>query len=195
MFNTGGVGADSNQEASGPRYKKITRELTLMLQEALLREAVRFERDDQLGVDVAVAIVNGQGQEVVDFRKEWLPIEIYGESEYGQRVVELKRKRYYGENAEDRAGILRYTKAADGIFDLDDIPAPRDEREVASLLSFYWHVDQGYGTVVELAQHLGEGKRPDAGALRGLQQKYAAGGVGLSDEARGALDALGLRGT
>ena len=45
VFNTGGVGADTNDEASGANYKKIPRELTLMLQESLLREAVKFELD------------------------------------------------------------------------------------------------------------------------------------------------------
>ncbi|HAI09930.1 MAG TPA: hypothetical protein DCM17_11430, partial [Dehalococcoidia bacterium] len=34
VFNTGGVGADSNDEASGAKYRKIPRELTLLLQEA-----------------------------------------------------------------------------------------------------------------------------------------------------------------
>src|SRR5262249_49565883 len=33
VFNTGGVGADTNDEASGANYKKIPREVTLMLQE------------------------------------------------------------------------------------------------------------------------------------------------------------------
>ena len=46
VFNTGGVGADNNSEASGSNYKKIPRELTLMLQEALLRDAVKFEFDN-----------------------------------------------------------------------------------------------------------------------------------------------------
>ena len=73
VFNTGGVGADTNDQASGALYKKIPRELTLMLQEALLRDAVKFEYEPVLGSDVAVAIVDESGNEVVDLRTEWLP--------------------------------------------------------------------------------------------------------------------------
>ena len=195
MFNTGGVGAETNQEASGPRYRKIPRELTLMLQEALLRGAVKFEKDAPLGVDIAVAMVNSQGREVINLRKEWLPREIYGESEYNNRVRELKRKRYYGENAEDRAGILRYTKVTDAIFDLNDIPAPGNERDLAWLLSFYWHVDRAYNSLAELAQHLAEGERPAPHLLQATRQMYEAGldqGLELSPESQSTLSDLGL---
>ena len=82
VFNTGGVGADTNEEASGSQYKNIPKELTLMLQEALLREAVKFAYDSTLGSDIAVAIVNLHGEEVLDLRREWLPRNIYGEEEY-----------------------------------------------------------------------------------------------------------------
>ena len=78
VFNTGGVGASSNDEASGPSYKKIPRELTLMLQEAVLRNAIKFEYDDTLGSEVGVAIINENGDEVLDLRKDWLPKHIYG---------------------------------------------------------------------------------------------------------------------
>jgi ATP-dependent phosphoenolpyruvate carboxykinase len=195
MFNTGGVGAEANQEASGPRYKKISRELTLTLQEALLRGAARFEYDETLGVDVAVSIENANGQQVMDLRQEWLPSTIYGVAEYAERVKALKRRRYYGDNAEDKAGILRYTKATDAIFDFDDIPAPSGERELACLVSFYWHVDQAYPGLTELVQHLGEGEMPAPHLMHQLQEKYESGvaeGLSLTAESTGLLEALGL---
>ena len=195
VFNTGGVGADTNDEASGPRYKKIPRELTLMLQEALLRDAVKFEHDADLRSDVAVAVVDASGETVVDLREEWLPRHIYGETEYLGRIDKLTRRRYYGLDAQDRAGILRYTKVADDILELDDVPAPRDERELASLLSFYWHVDHVYPTLADLRQAIDEGHRPSADVLSGLQEKYEAGlaqGLDLSAERRSALRDLGV---
>ena len=197
MFNTGGLGADRNEEASGPLYKKITRELTLMLQEAVLRGAVKFEKDPVLGVDVAVAIVNSQGEEVLDLRKEWLPREIYGEADYRRRVLELKHKRFYGEHAEDKAGILRYTKVAEAVFDLDEIPVPSNERELARLLSFYWHVDQAYNSLTDLAEHLSEGESPSAPVLKALNRFYEAGlaqGLDLSSESKESLRFLGIGG-
>ena len=160
VFNTGGVGANTNEEASGATYKKIPRELTLMLQEALLREAVRFEYDAPLGSDIAVAVVNLQGEMVLDLHTEWLPSVIYGEAEYARRIVELRRRRYYSRDAQDKAGILRYTKVTDDLLDIADIPHPTDERELAWLLSFYWHVDGAYNSLPELALHLEEGRKP-----------------------------------
>ena len=195
MFNTGGLGADSNEQASGEKYKKLTRGLTLTLQEALLREAVNFEHDPVLGVDVAVAIVDRHGVEVMDLRKEWLPREVYGESDYRRRVQELKRKRYYGEHQEDQAGILRYTKATADIFDMEDIPTPSNERELAWLLSFYWSVDQAYMSLAELVEHLGEGERPGENLLRALGEKYQAAskeGIELPPSSRQALGSLGI---
>ena len=174
VFNTGGVGADTNDEASGVRYKKIPRELTLMLQEALLREAVKFELDPILGSEVAVAIVDGTGREVMDLRREWLPREIYGIEDYTQRVGELKQRRYYGQDAEDKAGILRYTKTTDAIFDLDDIPAPANERELAWLLSFFWNVPMPANTLADLASTQHQGLRPAPHVLRELRKKCAA---------------------
>ena len=104
VFNTGGVGADTNEEASGSLYKKIPRELTLMLQEALLREAVKFEHDSELGSDIAVAIVDAQGRDVLDLRSEWLPHNIYSSQDYTKRMLELSRRRYYSRDAEDKGG-------------------------------------------------------------------------------------------
>ena len=67
-FNTGGIGADTNEEAAGAHYVKIPRELTMLLQEALLRNAVKFEYDGVLRSEVAVAVVDAEGNEVVDLR-------------------------------------------------------------------------------------------------------------------------------
>ena len=195
VFNTGGIGADSNEEASGPRYKKIPRELTLLLQEALLRDAVKFEYDPILRSEVGVAVVDGRGAEVVDLRPEWLPREIYGEADYTRRVVELRRRRYYGQNAADKAGILRYTKVNSALIDLADVPPPADERELAWLLSFFWKVDQAANSLPELARQIGTGQRPLTHLLRALQDKYHAGlaqGLTLSPEGRDALAAAGL---
>ena len=195
VFNTGGVGADSNETASGSRYKKIPRELTLMLQEALLRRAVEFEYDEALGSDIAVAIVNSDREEVLDLRTEWLPERIYGEEEYVRRVSELSRRRYYGLDPTDKAGILRYTKVKDAIIDIPDIPAPANERELAWLLSFHWHVDQACNSLSELVQHRDEGRRPNALKLAALQRLYEDGSrrrLDLSTDGLSALSDLGL---
>ena len=195
VFNTGGIGADSNEEASGPNYRKIPRELTLMLQEALLRDAVKFEYDPILRSEVGVAVVNAQGEELVDLRKEWLPREIYGEEEYTARVIELRRRRYYGRDAQDKAGILRYTKVNSALIDLGDIPAPANERELTWLLSFFWQVDQAYNSLDDFMAHADEGRQPLTHLLRELQDKYANGAArGLQIGAAGAaiLSRLGL---
>ena len=195
VFNTGGIGADSNEEASGANYRKIPRELTLMLQEALLRGAVKFEYDPILRSDVGVAIVNGQGEELVDLRDEWLPQRIYGDEDYTARVLDLRRRRYFGRDAQDKAGILRYTKVNTALIDLADIPAPANERELTWLLSFFWNVDQAYGALAELMERLDEGQRPLSYQLRELQDKYETGvahGLELSDAGLAALSTLGL---
>jgi hypothetical protein len=195
-FNTGGVGADSNDEASGRLYKKIPRELTLMLQEALLRGAVKFERDEVLGSDVAVAIVNAQGEKVVDLEEEWLPRKIYGDAEYRKRILVLNQRRYYGQDSRDKAGILRYTKVSGAVFDIDSIPVPLNERELAWLLSFYWGVDQAYDSLDELVRRLDEGRHPDADILVAIQKKYEDGqtqGLNLGQNGRNTLEALGLK--
>lgn len=191
VFNTGGVGADTNDEASGANYKKIPRELTLMLQEALLREAVKFELDPTLGSEVAVAIIDGDGREVMDLRKEWLPREIYGTADYTQRVRQLKQRRYYGQDAEDKAGILRYTKTTDAIFDLNDIPAPANERELAWLLSFFWNVPMPANTLADLAATQHQGLRPAPHVLREIRKKCATLPGSLSGHS-GLLRELGI---
>ena len=195
VFNTGGIGADSNEEASGANYKKIPRELTLMLQEALLREAVKFEYDPILRSEVGVAVVNAQGDELVDLRKEWLPREIYGEEDYTVRVMELRRRRYFGRDSQDKAGILRYTKVNSALIDMADIPTPADERELTWLLSFFWHVDQAYNTLTDLMEHIGEGQKPLTHLLRELQDKYETGvsqGLQISEKGKAVLPSLGL---
>ena len=193
-FNTGGVGADSNEEASGSRYVKIPRELTMLLQEALLRNAVRFEYDGVLRSEVAVAVLDAEGNEVVDLR-EWLPVNIYGQDDYADRVAELMHRRYYGRDQQDKAGILRYTKVVNTIFDISDAPAPADERELAWLLSFYWSLDQAYETLSEAAAHRSEGMRPVAYQLRELGRKYqdgVASGLSIDTSGRQSLVELGL---
>ena len=195
-FNTGGVGADSNEEASGSRYLKIPRELTMLLQEALLRNAVKFEYDGVLRSEVAVAVLDADGNEVVNLRDKWLPINIYGEEDYASRVRELMHRRYYGRDQQDKAGILRYTKVVNTVLDITDAPAPVNERELAWLLSFYWSLDQAYETLSEAATHRGEGMRPVAYQLNELQRKYRDGLLsGLSVNATGqqCLVELGLR--
>ena len=195
VFNTGGVGADSNEQATGDKYKKIPRELTLMLQEAVLREAVKFQYDASLGSEVAVAIVNEAGNEIMDLRKDWLPINIYGESDYTERVTQLRRRRYYGLDSSDKAGILRYTKVTDTLMDLSDIPEPQNERELAWLLSFSWNVDEAYNSLKELSEHLSEGSKPIPHLLRELRSKYESGlqsGLEISSAGQTALSQLGL---
>jgi hypothetical protein len=194
-FNTGGVGADSNEEASGSRYLKIPRELTMMLQEALLRNAVKFEYDGLLRSEVAVAILDANSDEVVDLREKWLPVNIYGEADYANRVIDLMRRRYYGRDQQDKAGILRYTKVVSAILDISDIPSPTNERELSWLLSFYWSLDQAYETLAETAARRSEGMRPVAYQLRELQRKYQKGvefGLSIGTDGRRSLAELGL---
>ena len=195
VFNTGGVGADSNEQATGDKYKKIPRELTLMLQEAVLREAVKFQYDASLGSEVAVAIIDEAGNEIMDLRQDWLPINIYGESDYTERVTQLRRRRYYGLDSSDKAGILRYTKVTDTLMDLSDIPEPQNERELAWLLSFSWNVDEAYSSLKELSEHLSEGYKPIPHLLRELRSKYECGlqsGLEISKSGQVTLSDLGL---
>ncbi len=195
IFNTGGIGADSNEAMSGDRYRKIPRDLTLMLQEALLRDAVKFQHDRTLRSDVAVAIVDGEGRDVMDLRQEWSPRAIYGEDDYRKRLKQLKRKRYYGDDQQDRAGILRYTKVAEEIFDPRDIPTPLDERELAWLTSFYWHLDQAYETLSEAWLNRLSGSVPSqagAEALRSAYSKAVSKGLPLDWDAALAAREFGL---
>lgn len=196
VFNTGGVGADTNEEASGPRYKKIPRELTLMLQEALLRDAVKFEYDPVLRSEVAIALVGGTHREVLNLRAEWLPSTIYGPEEYTRRISELSRRRYYGREPGDRAGILRYTKVTNQILSIEDVPPPTNERELAMLLSFFWSVEQAYATLPELVEHTREGKSPSPELLQALADKYQSGlklRLALPETSQRCLEVLGLR--
>ena len=190
VFNTGGVGADTNDEAKGAKYKKIPRELTLMLQEALLREAVRFEYDPALRSEIAVAIENGQGKVVLDMAEKWLPRQLYGDDDYTKRVLEIRKRRYYGRDADDKAGILRYTKVGNPLLDVEDIPAPSNERELSWLFSFYWSLDRAYNSIAELAAHIGEGQRPAPAVNGAIIQAYNEGisqGMQLSDEGNEVL--------
>ena len=110
---------------------------------------------------------------------------------------ELSRRRYYSRDSEDKAGILRYTKVADDLIDMADIPSPTNERELAWLLSFYWHLDQAYETLPELASRLEEGRRPGAGRLAAIQTMYEAGipqGLELSESSEMALQQAGIGG-
>ena len=194
-FNTGGVGADANDEAAGSNYKKISREVTLMLQEALVRGAVKFEYDDILGSEVAVAIVDAAGSEIVDLREEWLPRYIYGEAEYERRVNDLKVRRYYGRNSEDKAGILRYTKVANHIYDFDDIPLPNDERQLTWLLSFYWGVDVPQNDMTALSYVTNQGSDPGPEVkeqLTALIIKAQAAGLHVESTWFSALRVLGI---
>ena len=195
VFNTGGVGADTNDQASGTLYKKIPRELTLMLQEALLRDAVKFEREPQLGSDIAVAIVDALGNEVINLREDWLPTNIYGADDYARRITELSRRRFYGINEEDKAGILRYTKVVNELYDLSDIPIPENERELTWLLSFFWNVDQAYNNIADLDAHKEEGIAPSEDIKQKLQAMYrsaSSNGIILPREAISSLESLGL---
>ena len=195
-FNTGGVGADTNEEASGSRYLKIPRELTMLLQEALLRNAVKFEYDGVLRSEVAVAVMDADGNEVLDLREKWLPINIYGEEDYAARVRELMHRRYFGRDQQDKAGILRYTKVVNTVLDITDIPAPANERELAWLLCFYWSLDQAYETLASASAHRSEGMRPVAYQLNELQRKYREGlqsGLALDAASLRSLAELGLR--
>ncbi len=195
VFNTGGIGADTNDAASGARYKKIPRELTLMLQEALLRGAVKFEYDALMGADLAVAIVNNCGEEIVDLRNEWLPRAIYGEQEYMERVLELRRKRFYGLDENDKSGILRYTQVADELIDITDIPTPVNERELSWLLSFYWNLDAAYNSLSEVTKHQDQGVRPAPTVISALQAIYQTSvgqGINLKPESPKILSSLGI---
>lgn len=195
MFNTGGVGSETNEQASGKHYKKIPRELTLALQEAVLRRAVKFEHDPMLGADVAVAIINRNNQEVQDLRKDWLPRNIYREQDYHQRLVNLRRKRYYGESQEDKSGILRYTKVTNSLLDQEDIPEPRSERELTWLLSFFWGLDQAYSTLSEAAAHITPRSKLSSDITNSIQKLFdnaILSGLELPSVSESSLTTLGL---
>ena len=194
-FNTGGLGADTNDAAEGRLYRKIPREVTLSLQEAVLRNAAKFEYDPHIGSSVAVAVTNGEGNEVLDLREDWLPRSIYGEDDYARRINTLRRRRYYGSPANERTGILRYTKVLNSLINMNDVPPPTTEWELSRLLSFYWNLDRSYETVADAAAHRAEGERPSDGLLLTLTEACARGadeGLALDSAARAALGELGL---
>jgi len=167
----------------------------LMLQEALVRGAVKFEYDAILGSEVAVAIVDAAGTEIVDLREEWLPRYIYGDSEYERRVNDLKVRRYYGRNSEDKAGILRYTKVANHIYDFDDIPLPSDERQLAWLLSFYWGVDVPQNDMAALGYVTNQGSDPGPEVkdqLTALLKQAQAAGLHVEPTWTSKLRSLGI---
>ena len=95
----------------------------------------------------------------------------------------------------DRAGILRYTKVRNDVYELTDIPVPSNEREMAWILSFFWNVDQAYGTIVELSDHLKEGCSPEddiMDQLRTVIRQAFSNGVGLDKNSTQALNSIGL---
>jgi hypothetical protein len=195
-FNTGGLGADTNDAAEGAMYKKIPRELTLMLQEAVLRNAIKFVYDADMGAEIAVAIVDASGDEVVDLRKDWLPRSIYGEAEYRERILGLRRRRYFGSPENERTGILRYTRVSESLIDLSDVPVPRTEWELARLMSFYWHEERSYETLDEVVSHRSEGLMPARHLLRALAAACETGaqqGLPLHGATLGLLKDLGVR--
>ena len=155
-----------------------------------------LEYEALLGSDIAVAIVDESGNEIVDLRDEWLPKNIYGEEDYAQRITELSRRRFYGQSSEDKAGILRYTKVLNGLYDLSDIPVPANERELTWLLSFFWNVDQARDTLADLDAHRGEGNAPDSAVSQELQDMYEraiSSGLSLSVGSATTLKSLGIR--
>ena len=104
----------------------------------------------------------------------------------------MSQRRYYGRDATDKAGILRYTRVTNDLYDLGDIPNPGNERELAWLLSFYWNVDQAYNSLSELAGQLGSGTRPPNATLSSLAAKYRDSGLKLSGDSAGLLGKVGL---
>ena len=193
VFNTGGVGADNNSEASGSNYKKIPRELTLMLQEALLRDAVKFEFDNILNSDIAVAIIDKNGKEIFNLRDKWIPLNIYGAEEYQKRVNLLKRNRYYGDNSSEKSGILRYTKTDNAILDPNDIPFPINEKELSSLLSFFWSLNYRSSTIEEFDAEcsIQKAAKPNPDILAKLQKLYkdsCKSGIKLSEKNKSILE-------
>ena len=195
-FNTGGLGADTNDAAEGRLYRKIPREVTLALQEAVLRNAAKYEYDPYIGSEVAAAVTDASGNEVLDLRAEWLPRNVYGEEDYVRRIDALRYRRFYGSPENERTGILRYTKVVNALTDLSDVPPPRSEWEAARLLSFYWSLDRSYETLAETAAHRTEGEAPSAELLSALSYACARGvveGLALSSGAEAALRELGIR--
>ena len=131
----------------------------------------------------------------MNLRHDWLPVNIYGEDDYHPRVLDLRRRRYYGKDHQDKAGILRYTKVTDALIDLTDIPEPSNERELAWLLSFYWKVDQAYQSLEGLLENQAEGRQPLPHLLREIEQtcqSALAQELELNERQRSILEQLGI---
>ena len=193
VFNTGGVGADNNNQSSGTNYKKIPRELTLMLQEALLRDALKFEFDNILNSDIAVAIIDSNGKEVFNLRDKWIPSNIYSKKDYRLRINNLKRNRYYGNNNSEKPGILRYTKTNNLILDLNDIPPPNDEKDLSNLLSFFWSLNNRISTIKEFNIEASRQKsnKPDFNTLEKIRNIYkdsCISGLTLSEKNKSIIE-------
>ena len=128
-------------------------------------------------------------------RPDWLPQNIYGSDDYNNKIDSLKYKRYYGSSQEDKAGILRYTKANNEIFEIDDIPSPRDEREAAWLISFYWSLDQAYENIPSLDNSVSGPAKPDLSTISAIQEKLNTSlrnGLRIGLEAKETLGKFGL---
>jgi hypothetical protein len=109
--------------------------------------------------------------------------------------VELRKRRFYGRDENDKAGILRYTKVIDELIDLREIPTPTNERELTWLLSYCWHVDRAYSTLQEFMDHRAEGSQPKGATLRALGEKYRDGlrrGLEFSAETDKLVRELGI---
>ena len=105
------------------------------------------------------------------------------------------RRRYYGKDHHDKAGILRYAMVSDALIDLTDIPEPSNERELSWLLSFYWKVDQAYQSLEDLLEHQTEGRQPLPHLLRAIEQtcQSALGQeLRLNERQRSLVDQLGI---
>ena len=163
-----------------------------MLQEALLRDSVKFEFDNILNSDIAVAIIDAGGKEVFNLRDKWLPENIYGTKDYESRINSLKRNRYYGDTNE-ASGILRYTKTNNAILDPNDIPPPVNEKELSSLLSFFWSLNYRTSTIKEFdtESSIQKATKPDSVILAKLCNLYknsSESGILLSEKNKSILE-------
>jgi len=193
VFNTGGIGANSNNQPSGTNYKKIPRELTLMLQEALLRDALKFEFDNILNSDIAVAIIDSNGKEIFDLRDKWIPSNIYTKKDYQSRINDLKYYRYYENIHSEKSGILRYTKTNNSILDPSDIPYPNNEKDLSSLLSFFWSLNNRTNTIKEFNIEASRQKsnKPDSKTLEKISNLYknaSISGIKLSKKNKDIIE-------
>ena len=90
---------------------------------------------------------------------------------------------------------MRYTKANNEIFEIDDIPSPRDEREAAWLISFYWSLDQAYENIPSLDNSVSGPAKPDLSTISAIQEKLNTSlrnGLRIGLEAKETLGKFGL---